>query len=188
MKHHKKKVLQSLHMFVVSSHAIHFSCLSIWELWAIRTNLDFVQCAHIFYSHVLHIILYSCAIHASLNFMQYALILSLCNIHQFEFRAIHILFMCNMHHPLFVCNMHQCEFCARCTNLNFVQIRTHPLFTCKTYSLFFHEKDVSIQIPCNTHWYCIYVHTSLLSSSMHTSPCSHAMRINSIFMANKPYA
>ena len=66
--------------------------------------------------------------------------------------------MCNMHHPLFMSNMHRSRLHARQTNLNFVQIRTRPLFTCKTYPPFFYEQDVSIQILWNTDRYCIHVH------------------------------
>ena len=181
MKHHKKKVLQSLHMFVVSSHAIHIVASQFERFWKYAPNL--ISCnMHMSFIHVYYA--------SSFIHVQYTPAWISCDMHQSEFCAIHTcpLFMCNMHHPLFMCNMHQCEFFARCTNLNSVQICTHPSFMCKTYSPFFHEQDVSIQIPCNTYWYCIHVHTILLSCAMHTSPYSHAMHINSIFICNTPYA
>lgn len=96
----------------------------------------------------------------------------------------HHLYSCEIHTSLILCNSHQFEFRAIRTSLNFMQIRARPLITCKTYYPFFHEKDVQIQIPCDTHRYCIHVQYTLvfLSCAMQISPYSHAIHMSSLFI------
>ena len=97
------------------------------EFRAIRTNLNSVQQAHVFYSWVIHTVLCSCSIRTCLNFMQYAPIWIPYNKHtsfihgQYTPSFVHVQyapvwisynthqseFMCSVHQSLFTCNTDQ---------------------------------------------------------------------------------
>jgi len=142
MKHHKKEVLQSLHMFVVSSHArrilaSQFESFRQSKFYAIGTRHLFI-----------------CNMHHSL-FM--------CNTHQSEFRAIrtNLNSMQIRTRPLITCETYQSFFHEQDVPIQIpcnmhrycIHVLHAPVFIHMQYAsiLYSHAIHINSLFTCNTH-------------------------------------